>query len=402
MKPMGPVRSALIGGGGIGGLSAAIALRQLGINVTVVERATTYDEIGAGLQLSPNAVKALRILGVEAQVIARGFEPLRARITHYKTAKHFSDISLRDVVTDRYGAAYVHIHRADLHQILLNRARELGAEVVGGLAISGYRQDADAISVFAGDREFRADIAVAADGARSVLRDQMLNRSPLRFTGQVAWRALIPATRLPAGRVAPNATVWVGPGRHLVTYYLRGGELVNIVAVEERDDWTDPSWRQRGDAEEMRRAFADWHPDVTDLLEAVDVCHLWALFDSDPLPKLVDDRLILLGDAAHPTLPFMAQGAAMALEDAVTLGSALSAPSADLSFYQKERLKRTLMVQRMSRANASLFHLNQGPWGLISKAKLGVVRAFPALSMLALDRVFKFDPGNSVTGRSKK
>jgi salicylate hydroxylase len=220
----------------------------------------------------------------------------------------------------------------------------------------------------------------------------MLGDAPPRFTGQVAWRATVPADRLPDGLVPPVAAVFCGPGRHAITYRLRGGALVNLVAVEERTAWADEDWRQPGDPAELAHAFRGWAPQVTGVIAAVDACHLWGLFDRDPLPKWVDGRVALMGDAAHPMLPFMAQGAAQAIEDAAALARHVAdgATTVALAAYQTERRPRTAAIQAASRANARLYHLHGA-----AALKLAVLRLRPSLMRDRLDRVYGHD---AVTG----
>jgi salicylate hydroxylase len=216
----------------------------------------------------------------------------------------------------------------------------------------------------------------------------MLGDAPPRFTGQVAWRATVPADHLPGGLVPPVAAVFCGPGRHAITYRLRGGSLVNLVAVEERTAWAEEDWRQPGDPAELARAFRGWASQVTGVIAAVKECHLWGLFDRDPLPRWVDGRVALLGDAAHPMLPFMAQGAAQAIEDAAALARHVAdgATPAALAAYQAERLPRTAALQAASRANARLYHLHGA-----AALKLAVLRLRPSLMRDRLDRVYAHD-----------
>ena len=237
---------------------------------------------------------------------------------------------------------------------------------------------------------------IGADGIKSAIRDQMLGPERPRFTGQVAWRGVVPAEALPPNLVRPDATVWIGPHRHVVTYYLRGGSLVNIVAVEERADWTAESWTERGDPADLAAAFGDWHPDVATLLAALTEAHLWALYDRPELSAWSDGPVALLGDACHPTLPFMAQGAAMALEDACIL-TRLLADATDVAAafqrYEAHRKPRTTMLQGKARENARLFHLNGGVRDLINRAKLAAGGLLPgAMALTPLDPVYGYNP----------
>ncbi|MEM8740869.1 MAG: FAD-dependent monooxygenase, partial [Pseudomonadota bacterium] len=203
-----------------------------------------------------------------------------------------------------------------------------------------------------------ADFLIGADGLRSVIQPHVVAAPPPRFTGQVAWRATLTAADLPPDLVAPNGTIWAGPGRHVVTYFLRGGALVNIVAVEERTRWQEEGWTTPGDPDALRAAFAGWHPRVTGLLARVDTAYIWALRDRPPLPVWTKGRVALIGDACHPMLPFLAQGAAMAIEDGWVLAAALARnPGPEgLARYAALRQARTARVQGAARRNAGRFH----------------------------------------------
>jgi salicylate hydroxylase len=235
------MKEALIAGGGIAGMAATLALAREGWQVTVCEAAPAPAEVGAGLQMSPNSGAWI-----------------------YRTA-------LGAAAKTRWGAPYLHVHRVDLLAALTSAARESGAVIRGGAPVASYALHPEGpVLKLAGGDTLRGDLVIGADGIRSALRAQLNGPEDPDFSGQIAWRGTIPAERLPKGLVAPDATVWAGPGRHLVTYYLRGGSLVNFVAVEERDRWTAEGWSAPGDPDELRRGFAGWHPDVTGLLDHVD------------------------------------------------------------------------------------------------------------------------------------
>ena len=278
------------------------------------------------------------------------------------------------------GAPYLHIHRADyiavLHEALRAKspdALHLGAEIVG------FQQTANAVSAQLADgRHINGDVLIGSDGIHSPIRAAMLGDDKPVFTGNVAWRAVVPMEKLGNLAPRPTACVWMGPGKHCVTYRLRRGELANFVGVVERDDWTIESWNERGTKAEALADFDGWHPTITRILNEAEELYRWALFDRAPLAKWADGRVALMGDAAHPMLPFMAQGAAMAVEDAWTLAQQLAltenAPRA-LQNYQSLRLARASRVQALSRANAKTFHkrtrMNQlgtyGPMWLAGK-----------------------------------
>jgi salicylate hydroxylase len=268
----------------------------------------------------------------------------------------------------RYGFPYLHLHRADLHAVLADAAAahpavelRLGARCD---AVSSDSVSARAVLAGSGER-LQAELLVGADGIHSVVREALLGSARPRFTGNVAWRALIPVADLSGVQPPPVAGIWMGAGAHVVMYYLRRGELVNVVAVVEQAGWEVESWSERGDPEELRAAFAGWNATVTSTLAAVhpEACYRWALLDRAPLPLWSGGRMVLLGDACHPTLPFLAQGAAMAIEDAAALARCLgvdATTAAALRRYESLRKPRTSKVQKISRLNARLFHV-RGP-----------------------------------------
>ncbi len=387
---------ALIAGGGIAGMAAALALARAGWRVTVCEEAPAPAEVGAGLQMSPNAARVLRWLGVLDVVAAQAFRPRSAELREGRSGARIYRAALGEAAEARWGAPYLHVHRADLLAALSGAARAAGAEIRGRARVEGYvlRPEGPALKL-AGGETLSGDLVIGADGIRSALRAQLNGPEDPVFTGQVAWRGTIPADRLPEGLVAPGVTVWAGPGRHLVSYYLRGGSLVNFVAVEERAQWTAEGWSAPGDPDQLRRIFAGWHDDVTGLLDRVGETFLWGLFGRPEQVRWVDGPVVLIGDAAHPMLPFMAQGAAMALEDVAVLMRELQA-GGDLAeallAHEERRWPRVARVQRKSLANGRLFHRRSGlarlgHWGLVS----AVSRLAPNLAAGQLDWLYGHD-----------
>ncbi len=374
-------KKIVIAGAGIGGLCAALALAKRGFVVEVYEQSPVLAEVGAGLQLSPNAMQVLQALGLEQQINTLAFYPEAAVMRHYKTGKQYFSLPLKNHLEHKYGASYLHIHRADLQRILQQACESNGVKLYLGLAVSRYTQTAEQVQVLLDNqRSVNAELLLGADGIKSKVQACMLGPSPANFSGQVAWRGTIAADCLPKGLVKPNANLWVGPGQHFVSYYLRGGQLINFVAVQERTDWQQESWQQEGDINELRQAFAGWHCEVTELLAACQQSFLWALFDRAPLSQWTDNRVALLGDACHPMLPFLAQGAAMAIEDSYVLASCLSGTkniSQALHYYQQQRLPRTANIQRRAASNAAFYHQSTA----LARAKLAVLSGLSTVGL---------------------
>ncbi|MEM7269493.1 MAG: FAD-dependent monooxygenase [Pseudomonadota bacterium] len=376
-----------IAGAGIGGLTAALAFARQGAEVNVYEASPELGEVGAGIQLSPNAMKALASLGVDGEIEEIGFAPNTAAIRHWRTNQLHLSVPLSDAAAARWGAPYLQVHRADLHSVLSASVTELGAKI--HLASPITEVQANEASVVHDHGE--ADLLIGADGLRSRLREVLNGPEAPRYTGQTAWRALVTATPELDRLIPRDATVWAGPGAHVVAYYLRGGSLINLVAVEEVAGCREESWTREGDPAQLRETFRDWAEPVTMLLDAVESANIWALYDRPRQPSWTSDRIALLGDAVHPMLPFLAQGAAQAIEDAVTLAhfsSRLDLGEA-LQKYENLRKPRATMVQRRARANAGLFHRSTA----IDCLKLAVAGALPqSIAYRQFDPIYGYDP----------
>jgi len=385
------VKDIVIAGAGIGGLTAALALRQQDFNVRVIEQAEYLSEIGAGLQLSPNAMHVMQALGISQPLCAVAFRPKAAQMRHYQSAKLYFSVPLAEACISRYGAQYVHIHRADLQRVLWQACQQAGVSFHFSESVIGYHHADSGVHIhLASGQSWQADCLIGADGIKSKVHSAMLGEQQARFTGQVAWRGTVPSQCLPTGLVSENANLWVGPGRHFVSYYVRSGEAVNFVAVEERSDWQTESWSQLGDVQELRRAFAGWHPAVSDILAATQQCYLWALHDRAPLSRWTDGHVALLGDACHPMLPFLAQGAAMAMEDAYVLAAMLKQFTdikQALLQYQQRRLPRTSTIQTQALKNAALYHM-QNP---LQRTKLDILAGLSACGLSDQIAVRKLD-----------
>jgi salicylate hydroxylase len=347
-------RIAIVGGG-LGGLAAANALLAQGFDVRIYEQAGELKEVGAGVQLSPNAMKVLIALGLDRRVIAGGFEPERHVVRNWKTGRIVSTTQMKGVYHDQFGAGYYGFHRHDLHAALLDplppERITLGARCVGVES-----NDEQAVLSFADGSQVEADVVVGADGIHSVIREKLFGADAPRFTDHICWRGVVPTDALPAGLIPPDMTAWFGPHSTFVTYYMRGGSLVNWAGFCEAGDWRLESWRIEGDRNEALKTYAEWNPAITTLIGKTDRLYKWALYDREPLKEWSRGRVTLLGDSAHPMLPYLAQGACMAIEDSYALSAMLANSTGTvqqtLKAYEALRLPRTAQVQRSSAARA--------------------------------------------------
>lgn len=392
----------IIAGGGIGGLCAAIALSKVGIEVEVIERAPALGEVGAGLQLSPNATKALAALGVLEAVAAVASMPQTLEMRLGRTGEKVFSIPIAKEARNRYGAPYLHVHRADLIEVLRRAAEFAGVHVRLGARVSAYVRDNDSLRVGLDTGAIvPCDLLVGADGVRSTVRKQMLGEEDPRYTGAVAWRLTVPADVAPD--LPHSAIVWAGPGRHAVTYRIRRNELINFVGVVETDKWRGESWDQPGDLLELAEDFGDWAQPIPDIIAACGECFVWALFDRDPLVRWHDARVVLLGDACHPMPPFQAQGAAMAIEDAIVLAKCLQAhgisPTA-LGTYEKLRKPRTSKVLASARANMGVFHRSNAFTQAATYGPMKLAdRLFPSFVRSRQDWIYGYDVREVQVGR---
>jgi salicylate hydroxylase len=360
MSPSSP--RILIAGAGIGGLCCALALIRRGFDVTVLEQAPQLGEVGAGFQMSANGVRCLVDLGLGDELPQIATEAAGKQVRLWSTGQTWKLFDLGAESVEKYGFPYYLIYRADLHALMERRVRALQPNAIklGAKAI-GFVQDAEGVEVeLENGNRVRGDILIGADGVHSRIRGAMFGQADAQFTGCVAWRGLVPRTNLPAHLQEKVATNWIGPGAHVIHYPLRNGELVNFVGIVERTDWQVESWTERGDTEECLRDFANWHEDVQTLIKGIEQPYKWALLSREPMKNWTIGRATLLGDAAHSTLPFLAQGAVMALEDGIVLARCLAAHSdnltAGLQQYQALRLDRTSRIVLGSAANGARFH----------------------------------------------
>jgi salicylate hydroxylase len=391
-------REIAIVGAGIGGLAAATALAQRHAHVHVYEQAPALSEIGAGLQVAPNGVAVLEALGLRDAAETRASLPEAVELVdHRRGGRPVARIPLGQQAVARYGRPYWHLHRADLLAVLLAGAEEAGVTIHLRAEIIALEDAGNTLRLYGADGgSATADVVIAADGLRSRLRAARFSPAPPRYTGHVAWRGTVPAGRVPGDLARPAARVTMGTGRHIVTYPLRGGSVINFVAVEERADWEEEGWSREDDPAALRHAFAEWEGAAGALLAAVDRCFLWGLFDHPPLPRWSQGRVALLGDACHPMLPFLAQGATMALEDAFVLADCLDLAEdvqSGLGAYEAARASRAGRVQRAGARSGRLYHL--GP--VLAAPAHAALRAAATVAPGALSSRFDWIFGHDVT-----
>ena len=349
-------------GGGIGGLATAIALRKFGLDVTVYEQTRQFARVGADINLTPNAVRALDGLGIGPAIRESAARPQFRISRTWDTGAETSRLPMGDSAEQQYGAPQLTMHRGDLMTALENRLPSGVVEM--GRRVSGV---ADGRIEFTDGSTASADVIVGADGIHSAVRTALLGREQPTFTGVVAFRAVVPTERV--GEL-PNLdcfTKWWGPNpsTQIVTFPLNQGKDIFVFATCGQEEWTEESWTTPGSVTELRELYRDFHPEARALLDACDDVLKSALYVRDPLASWTDGRAVLLGDAAHPMMPFMAQGAGMAIEDAVVLSRSLSLfddPAVALQTYQETRLQRTSRIQRGSRSNEWLKVAGNGDW----------------------------------------
>ena len=360
------IGNAIVIGGGIGGLAAAAALSRRGMAVTLLEQAPAITEVGAGLQISPNGIAVLRAMGLDAKLTERA--AVRGQAVVLQDYKAGARVARLDLMRGQGAYPYMFVHRADLVDILLGAAKRGNVTVELGAEVAEVTPGATPQLRLTDGSRRRAELIVDASGIHSRARAVLNGADQAKFTGQVAWRAVVRNDF----NHPDEAHVTMGPGRHLVSYPLRGGRLVNLVAVEERDSWAAEGWNDADDPAHLRKAFAGFGGRAAAMINAVETCTLWGLHLHPVAQSWHQGGVVLLGDAAHPTLPFLAQGANMALEDAWVLAdSVLNHPAEQaLARYQNLRQPRVTRVVKAAAGNAARYHLRPGP--LRSAAHLGL------------------------------
>jgi salicylate hydroxylase len=351
------LRVAIIGGG-IGGLTAANALMEFGLNVDVYDQADVLSEVGAGIQLGPNGVRVLHALGLKEDLARFAYQSDDMISIDWKTAALRFRQPLASRAGERFGAPYLLAHRHDFYQSLLRRfpaGRLHTSQRCTGVATDGHAASA----TFAGGEQIEADVIVGADGVRSIVRECLFGKDTPRYTGQSCFRTMLPMDQVPDA-IGPDRislkrdyTGWIGPNGHVILYPIRAGQVLNMFVGFVSADWAEESWTVPTSTEEMLSVYAGWHPALLDLLRRAETGFKWGLFDRDPLERWSKGRITLLGDAAHPMMPTLAQGACQAIEDGWSLARHLKKhidnPGVALEAYEAERAPRASRVQLQAR-----------------------------------------------------
>ena len=353
----------LIVGAGIGGLVSALCLNKKGYEVEIYEQSEVLSELGAGVQLSPNATRVLDYLELTDDLKPHIFEPRSFQFLNYKTEKIISKRELGLKIQDDFGFPNFDVHRADLQKVLLNKVEEEGIKILTNMKVIDVGNEENKAYIKINEEKIKADIVIGADGIHSVVREKLFEKKESSFTGNVAWRMLIPVDLLPRDLILPDTTVWLGPKKHFVSYHVSGGKNLNCVCLVEQDGWTNESWSERGNIEDLREVYNGWNQTIETLLKIANpnTLYRWALHDRPPMKQWSKGRITLLGDAAHPMLPFLAQGAAMAIEDGAVLADCISSykdNEKSLKYFEQIRKPRTSFVQLAARRNAKILHLS--------------------------------------------
>ncbi|WP_187431002.1 3-hydroxybenzoate 6-hydroxylase 1 [Roseobacter fucihabitans] len=377
------IKDVIVVGAGIGGLACATALARKGVAVTLLEQASEITEVGAGLQVSPNGLAVLRALGLEEALMQSG--AVRARAVVLADYREGRDVVQLDL-TRLKNQQYLFMHRHDLITTLAQAAQQAGVSITLGQKVVAVSSGDVPSVTLEGGATLSAGAVVCADGVHSIGR-QVISPGPAPgFTGQVAWRAMIPATD-----AAPEVRVSMGPGRHIVSYPIRAGRLMNIVAVQEREAWAVEGWQHADDPDNLRAAFAEFGGPMRELLSQVQEVKLWGLFRHPVVETWQSGNVALLGDAAHPTLPFLAQGANLALEDAWVLAECLTS-GAPSGRYQALRRARAVRVIAAANKNAWKYHLPEGPLRALAHMGLSLGgRVAPGMMMRQFDWIYGHD-----------
>ncbi len=373
----------LVAGAGLAGLIATIALQRFGFRVTVLEQSPELGEVGAGLTVGPNASRVLEHLGVEDRISESRVVPQSAATFHYATGDRMYISERGQFMREKYGADYYFVHRADLHAEMCAMITESDPNALNvDHRVTALEQDEESVTVTVANGEsITGDALIGCDGIRSCVRGLLFETEPPDFMGYVAWRGLVPRSNLNGHSVEPAAALSLGPERSFLRYLVRNRELINYVAISKVKDWVAEGWSEPSTVAELSAHYAGWNDDVRHVIDATpdDQCFKWGLFARKPLDRWTVGRVTLVGDAAHPMLPFLGQGAAMAIEDGMVVARAIDAYApltVALEKYEAARLERTTWIQEQSeiRGPAILSRKPEdyGKTGVVNEDSLGV------------------------------
>ena len=393
-------------GGGIGGLTAALALSAKGFSSIIVERMDTPSSHGSGLQIGPNASHVLSDLGLLSDLLNVATQPERIKIQDLKTASEITTIPLGKTAYKKYHAPYLVIHRADLHYLLTKKAIEHPLiDFCSGFFAEKFVDHGDRVELISTEKEsFETDILIGTDGLWSVIRKQLHGDTLPRNSGQIAWRALVPTSKISKDWLTPQSGVWLGANKHIVTYPVKGGVDIKMVIVT-MGKVPGLGWSELGNKYDLLKLLGDVHKSLIDLIEAAPEFRLWQLHDRDPLAQWGQGRVSLLGDAAHPMLPHLAQGAGMAIEDSYVLAHCLSQQrgnlAAGLRRYETLRKPRTDHVQAASRHQSKNYHMDSLQ-GKVRNFTLGLAgKIMPTKLLYHYDWLYEVSLNDMISGSAK-
>jgi salicylate hydroxylase len=372
------VTRVAIVGGGIGGLTAARALCRRGIEVSIYEAASELREIGAGVALHPNAMKVLRSLGLEDEVRSTAGRSEWALTRNWKTGRVISRTSRREQAS-LFGSAGATVHRADLLDVLA-RSLPSGIVTLGARCVAVEPEGEVAVARFQDGREVEADVIIGADGIHSAVRASLFGPDAPRFTGKICYRSVVPVDAVPGGPPPNDNVQWLGPHGTIVLYPVRRDELINVVCHYDDEDYRHESWVTQCERSEVLERYRGWHESLLRIFSVGEVWYKWALYDRDPIERWTRGRVTVLGDAAHPMLPYLGQGACQSIEDGCLLAAALAArpddPVGALELYERSRRPRASQVVLASRQRGVSNHL-ASPWAALRRdVSIAVRRRF--------------------------
>lgn len=389
----------LVSGAGIAGLTLAITLAKSGNSVILFDKSDEFHDIGAGIQQASNAMQIHAALGIDKQIESLSLEPESIDFYDLLSAKNLFSLDLLGTHKSRYGHKYLHIHRSDLHRTLLNEAKKCNVSIYLKSKVNSYVNTNAGVSTVINGKTFQGDVLIGADGIRSSVRKHLNGVEIPNYTGYSAWRGLVRTSKLPPNLIPRATNNWLGENKHIVCYYVKNGDFVNFVAVTKHEKWLEQDWKLEGSLSQMRDCFKDSDNRVQILLDNCHKCYLWGIFDISPLDNWTDGHVTLIGDAAHPMMPFLAQGASVAMEDAWVLTHYLNKYNKNIELglkkYQEARLLTANLIQKYSKENADLYHMRPSFKKSVRDLKFSLATKYPSLLNHKFDKVF----GNNVVSK---